>query len=54
MSYIDGFVTPVPSDKKQAYRDMVAKVAPMIREHGATRIVEYWGDDLPDGKLAPR
>lgn len=50
MAYIDGFVVPVPTDKRDAYREMAAKVAPMFREHGALQIVECWGDDVPDGK----
>lgn len=51
MSYIDGFVIPVPSDKKEAYRKMAAEAAPLFMEFGATRIVECWGDDVPDGTV---
>src|SRR3954468_9025593 len=51
MSYVDGFVIPVPEGKKDAYRDAAATAAPIFREHGALRIVECWGDDIPDGKV---
>jgi uncharacterized protein YbaA (DUF1428 family) len=51
MSYIDGFVIPVPTGKKQAYREMAAKAAPIFQEYGATRLVECWGDDVPDRKV---
>lgn len=50
MSYVDGFIVPVPEGKKEAYHEMAAKAAPIFREHGATRVVEAWGNDLPRGK----
>ena len=51
MSYVDGFVIPVPADKKEAYREAAAKAAPIFKDYGAIRIVECWGDDLPEGKI---
>ena len=51
MTYVEGFVIPVPTDKKDAYREMAAKAAPIFMEFGATRIVECWGNDVPDGKI---
>lgn len=51
MSYIDGFVVPVPAGNKEAYRKLAAEVAGVFVEHGATRVVECWGDDVPAGKI---
>ena len=48
--YVDGVVLPVPTDKKDAYRDFCKTVDAAFREHGATRIVDGWGDDLMVGK----
>jgi uncharacterized protein YbaA (DUF1428 family) len=50
MSYVDGFILPVPEGNKEAYREMAATAAPIFREHGALHVVEAWGNDLPRGK----
>jgi uncharacterized protein YbaA (DUF1428 family) len=50
MAYIDGFVIPVGPGKKEAYRAMAADAAKLFIEHGALRLVECWGDDVPRGK----
>mgnify|MGYP002785053021 CR=1 FL=1 len=51
MTYVQGFVLPVPAANKDAYLKMAADFAPVFREFGATRQVEAWGDDVPDGKV---
>lgn len=49
--YVDGIVLAVPTANKQAYLDMAQMTSGLFREHGATRVVETWGDDVPDGKV---
>ena len=49
--YADGYVVPVPGNHKQAYREMARKMADVLKEYGATRVVEAWGDDVPEGKV---
>ena len=49
--YVDGFVAPVPADNREAYLRMAEKAASKFAEYGAVRVVEAWGDDVPDGKV---
>jgi uncharacterized protein YbaA (DUF1428 family) len=49
MGYVDGFVAPAPD--REAYLAMAATAAPIFIEHGATRVVEAWGDDVRDGEV---
>jgi uncharacterized protein YbaA (DUF1428 family) len=51
MSYIDGFVAAVPNGNREAYRKHAESHAALLKEHGATGVVECWGDDVPEGKL---
>jgi uncharacterized protein YbaA (DUF1428 family) len=50
MGYADGYLLAVPDAKKQAYRELATLAAKVFRDHGALRVVEAWGDDVPDGK----
>jgi uncharacterized protein YbaA (DUF1428 family) len=51
MGYADGMLLAVPVANKETYREMAAKAAMVFKEHGASRVVEAWGDDVPDGKV---
>jgi uncharacterized protein YbaA (DUF1428 family) len=51
MKYVEGFVLAVPAANKEAYRKHAADALPLFKEFGATRMVECWGDDVPDGKV---
>lgn len=58
MSYVDGYVIPLPKNKLTAYKKMAKLGAKIWREHGALDYYECVGDDLnikgilPFGKLA--
>ena len=51
MSYIDGFVIAVPTAKREQFIEHANTFDAIFTEFGATRVVECWGDDVPDGKL---
>ena len=51
MDYVDGFVAPVALADKEKYVAYARQAALIFREHGALRVVECWGDDVPPGKL---
>ena len=51
MSYVDGFVVPVPRKNLSAYRRMAKKAGKVWREHGALEYREWISDDVKVGKL---
>lgn len=51
MSYVDGFVCAVPSDKREVYRRHAEQAAQLLKKLGARQVVETWGDDVPHGEL---
>jgi uncharacterized protein YbaA (DUF1428 family) len=50
MTYIDGYVIPVPRANREAYKQAAESMAPVFKQHGALKVVETWGDDIPKGK----
>jgi uncharacterized protein YbaA (DUF1428 family) len=50
MSYVDGFVVPVPRKKVAAYRSMARKAGKVWRDHGALAFRECIADDVKVGK----
>jgi uncharacterized protein YbaA (DUF1428 family) len=51
MSYVDGFVVPVPRKNLPAYRRMASKAGKVWRDHGAVEYKEWISDDVKVGKL---
>jgi uncharacterized protein YbaA (DUF1428 family) len=51
MSCIDGFVIAVSNANREQFITHARTFDAMFLEFGATRVVEYRGDDVPDGKL---
>lgn len=47
--YVDGCLTPVVATDRAAYVAFAAQSAQVFRDHGALRVVEGWGDDVPAG-----
>jgi uncharacterized protein YbaA (DUF1428 family) len=50
MSYVDGFIVPVPRKKLAAYRSIAKKAGKVWRAHGALEYTECVADDVKKGK----
>src|SRR5262245_55953039 len=50
MSYVDGFVVPVPKKSAKAYLAMARKAGKVWKDHGALEYVECVADDVKVGK----
>jgi uncharacterized protein YbaA (DUF1428 family) len=51
MSYVDGFIVPVPKDQLGAYRAMARVACKVWMEHGALDYQECLADDVAVGKV---
>jgi len=50
MSYVDGFLLPIPKRNAAAYRRIARLAGKVWREHGALHYVECVADDVKPGK----
>ncbi len=48
--YIDGFVMAVPTANKDKFTAHAEMADNVFIDLGATRVIECWGDDVPDGE----
>jgi uncharacterized protein YbaA (DUF1428 family) len=51
MPYVDGFVLAVPTANKEIYKQHAEAAAIVFKEYGALKVVECWGDDVPEGEV---
>jgi uncharacterized protein YbaA (DUF1428 family) len=51
MTYIDGFVIAVPTANKQKFIEHARLGDGVFKDLGATRVVECWAEDVPEGKI---
>ncbi len=51
MAYVDAWVVSVPAGNKEKFIAGAKMFSKLVKEYGATRVVDCWGDDVPDGKL---
>ena len=51
MTYIDGFVAAVPVENKELYLEHARITSPVFKKYGALRVVDSWGDEVPDGEV---
>jgi len=51
MTYVEGFLVPVKPGRKQDYVALARHIAAIFLDHGATRVVESWNDNVDHGRV---
>ena len=50
MTYVTGFLAPVPTANRDRYIQSARDAWPMFQRYGALQQVETWGEHIEDGK----
>ena len=51
MAYVDGFVAAVPTANRGKFKHHAEIASQIFKECGALKVVECWGDDVPEGEV---
>ena len=51
MSYIDGMICAVAESKKDEFVAFSREMTEVFKQHGATSVMDCWGDDVPEGEV---
>ena len=51
MNYIDIFISSVATANRELYLEHAKATTAIFKSHSALKVLECWGDDVPDGKL---
>src|SRR3546814_12437405 len=51
MTYVDGYVAAGPTANLEKFRKHAEDAAVVCKEYGALKVVECWGDDVPEGTV---
>jgi uncharacterized protein YbaA (DUF1428 family) len=51
MTYVDGFIAAVPTANREKFKRHADAAADVFKENGALKVVECWGDDVPEGQV---
>jgi uncharacterized protein YbaA (DUF1428 family) len=49
MSYVNGYVIPVPESNLKKYTEIAVAYGKVAKEFGALKVFESWEDDVPEG-----
>lgn len=49
--YVGAYVLAVKTAEKETYLRIAQEVGGIFRDYGATRVVECWGDEVPEGEV---
>lgn len=52
-TYLDGYIAAVPTENREKFIEHSQAAAVIFREYGALKVIECWGDDVPEGEITP-